>query len=48
MVGVAVLCLVAVAGFCTAIWAAWLFHDMPNAADLADYHRLCLGWHPDR
>ena len=38
MVGVAVLCLVAVAGFCTAIWAAWLFHDMPNAADLADYH----------
>ena len=37
MVGVAVLCLVAVAGFCTAIWAAWLFHDMPNAADLADY-----------
>jgi len=21
-----------------AIWAAWLFHDMPDASDLADYH----------
>ncbi|RAK51090.1 penicillin-binding protein 1A [Phenylobacterium deserti] len=21
-----------------AIWAAWLFHDMPDAGDLADYH----------
>lgn len=36
--GVAVLSLIAVAGFATAIWAAWLFHDMPDAADLADYH----------
>ncbi|MFI4963885.1 MAG: penicillin-binding protein 1A [Caulobacterales bacterium] len=36
--GVAVLSLVAVAGFAVAIWAAWLFHDMPDAGDLADYH----------
>jgi penicillin-binding protein 1A len=35
---VAVLGLVAVAGFAVAIWAAWLFHDMPDAGDLADYH----------
>ena len=36
--GVAVLSAIAVAGFCAAIWAAWLFHDMPDATDLADYH----------
>jgi penicillin-binding protein 1A len=36
--GVVVLSAVAVAGFCAAIWAAWLFHDMPDAGDLADYH----------
>ncbi|MDB5475297.1 MAG: penicillin-binding protein family [Phenylobacterium sp.] len=36
--GVAVLSLIAVAGFAIAIWAAWLFHDMPDASDLADYH----------
>ena len=36
--GVAVLSLIAAAGFATAIWAAWLFHDMPDAGDLADYH----------
>ena len=36
--GVTVLSLVAVAGFAVAIWAAWLFHDMPDAGDLADYH----------
>jgi penicillin-binding protein 1A len=36
--GVVVLSLIAVAGFATAIWAAWLFHDMPDAAELADYH----------
>jgi penicillin-binding protein 1A len=36
--GVAVLSLIAVAGFAVAIWAAWLFHDMPDASDLADYH----------
>src|ERR1051325_11384836 len=32
------LSLVAVAGVAIAIWAAWLFHDMPDAADLVDYH----------
>jgi len=36
--GVAVLSAIAVAGFAAAIWAAWLFHDMPDAGDLADYH----------
>ena len=36
--GVAVLSLVAAAGFAFAAWAAWLFHDMPDASDLADYH----------
>jgi penicillin-binding protein 1A len=36
--GVAMLSLVAVAGIAVAIWAAWLFHDMPDASDLADYH----------
>lgn len=36
--GVAVLSLIAAAGLAIAIWAAWLFHDMPNAGDLADYH----------
>ncbi|WP_334163449.1 penicillin-binding protein 1A [Phenylobacterium sp.] len=38
MVGVVVLSAIAVAGFATAIWAAWLFKSMPDAADLADYH----------
>ncbi|MBC7168925.1 penicillin-binding protein 1A [Phenylobacterium sp.] len=35
--GVAVLSVIAVAGFAVAIYAAWLFHDMPDAGDLADY-----------
>ncbi|MFN3514623.1 MAG: penicillin-binding protein 1A [Phenylobacterium sp.] len=35
--GVAVLSAVALAGFAIAIYAAWLFHDMPDAADLVDY-----------
>ncbi|HEY8574457.1 penicillin-binding protein 1A [Phenylobacterium sp.] len=38
MAGVAVLSAIAVAGFSAAIWAAVLFHDMPDAGDLADYH----------
>ncbi|MFI4950172.1 MAG: penicillin-binding protein 1A [Caulobacterales bacterium] len=38
ILGVAVLSVIAVAGFATAVWAAWLFHDMPDASDLADYH----------
>lgn len=36
--GVAVLSLVAAAAFAVAIYAAWLFHDMPDAGDLVDYH----------
>ncbi len=35
--GVAVLSAIAVAGFAIAIYAAWLFHDMPDAGDLVDY-----------
>src|SRR6202012_5115852 len=36
--GVGVLSVIAVAGFALAIYAAWLFHDMPDAAQLVDYH----------
>jgi penicillin-binding protein 1A len=32
-----VLSIIAVAGFAIAIYAAWLFHDMPDAGDLQDY-----------
>ncbi|PLR27663.1 penicillin-binding protein 1A [Caulobacter zeae] len=35
--GVAVLSTIAVAGFAIAIYAAWLFHDMPDAGELQDY-----------
>nr|WP_235536684.1 penicillin-binding protein 1A [Phenylobacterium sp. Root700] len=35
--GVAVLSAIALAGFAIAIYAAWLFHDMPDAGDLVDY-----------
>src|SRR5215469_15720053 len=35
--GVVALSVIAVAGFALAIYAAWLFHDMPDASDLADY-----------
>ena len=35
--GIAVLSTIAVAGFALAIYAAWLFHDMPDAADLVNY-----------
>jgi len=35
--GIAALSVIAVAGFALAIYAAWLFHDMPDASDLADY-----------
>jgi penicillin-binding protein 1A len=38
IVGVSALSVIAVAGFALAIYAAWLFHDMPDAGDLADYH----------
>jgi penicillin-binding protein 1A len=37
MAGVAVLSVVAVAGFALAIYAAWLFHDLPDAGELAEY-----------
>ena len=36
--GVAALSVIAVAGFSLAIYAAWLFHDMPDASELVDYH----------
>jgi penicillin-binding protein 1A len=35
---VAVLSFIALAAFSAAIYAAWLFHDMPDAGDLVDYH----------
>jgi penicillin-binding protein 1A len=35
--GVAALSLIAVAGFALAIYAAWLFHDLPDASQLAEY-----------
>jgi len=35
--GVTVLSVIAVAGFAIAIYAAWLFHDMPDAGELQDY-----------
>lgn len=37
MAGVAVLSIIAMAGFALAIYAAWLFHDMPDAGDLVNY-----------
>ncbi|HEY0052193.1 MAG TPA: transglycosylase domain-containing protein, partial [Caulobacteraceae bacterium] len=38
MIGVGLLGLVAVAGLSIAIYAAWLFHDLPDATELAEYH----------
>jgi len=35
--GITVLSLIAAAGVALAIYAAWLFHDMPDTADLANY-----------
>ncbi len=35
--GVAALCLIALAGFSLAIYSAWLFHDLPDASQLAEY-----------
>jgi len=35
--GVAVLSSIAVAGLTLAIYSAWLFHDLPDAAQLAEY-----------
>ncbi len=36
-IGAVLLGLVAIAGVLIAAYAAWLFHDLPNAGDLADY-----------
>jgi penicillin-binding protein 1A len=36
--GIFLLGVVAIAGACIAVYMAWLFHDMPNASDLVDYH----------
>ncbi|MGA0607017.1 penicillin-binding protein 1A [Phenylobacterium sp. VNQ135] len=38
LAGVVVLSFIAVTAFAAAIYAAWLFHDMPDAGDLVDYH----------
>lgn len=38
MAGVVVMSAVALAGFAVAIYAAWLFHDMPDGTELADFH----------
>ena len=35
--GIAALSLIAAGGLAIAIYAAWLFHDMPDAGDLVDY-----------
>jgi penicillin-binding protein 1A len=35
--GLAVLILIGVAGLATTVYTAWLFHDMPDASDLANY-----------
>jgi penicillin-binding protein 1A len=37
MAGIAVFSVIAAGGFALAVYAAWLFHDMPDASDLADY-----------
>ena len=37
MAGVGLLGAIALAGLIVAIYAAWLFHDLPDAGDLADY-----------
>lgn len=37
MAGVVLLGAIALAGLVVAVYAAWLFHDLPDASDLADY-----------
>ncbi len=37
MAGIALLGAIALAGLIVAVYAAWLFHDLPDASDLADY-----------
>ncbi|HEX7885772.1 MAG TPA: penicillin-binding protein 1A [Phenylobacterium sp.] len=36
--GVVVLSFIAMAAVAVGVYAAWLFHDMPDAGDLVDYH----------
>ncbi len=38
LAGIAALSFIALAALATGIYAAWLFHDMPDATDLVDYH----------
>ena len=38
MIGAVVMSVVGLAGFAVAIYAAWLFHDMPDGSELADFH----------
>ncbi|MDI7774830.1 penicillin-binding protein 1A [Asticcacaulis sp. EMRT-3] len=38
MAGVIAMTCVALAGFAVAIYAAWLFHDLPDGSELADFH----------
>ncbi|MDO9588332.1 MAG: transglycosylase domain-containing protein, partial [Brevundimonas sp.] len=37
MAGVVLLGAIALAGLIVAVYAAWLFHDLPDASELADY-----------
>ena len=36
--GIALLGAIALVGLAVAVFAAWVFHDLPDASDLADYH----------
>jgi penicillin-binding protein 1A len=36
MVGVGVLSFIALSALAVGVYAAWLFHDMPDATDLGD------------
>jgi len=38
LAGVAVLGFIALGALAVGVYAAWLFHDMPDASDLVDYH----------
>lgn len=38
LAGVVVLSFVALSALAVGVYAAWLFHDMPDAGDLVDYH----------
>ncbi len=38
MIGAVLMSVVGLAGFAVAIYAAWLFHDMPDGSELADFH----------